>query len=439
MQQPVLLIRYNYYIMLNKLFQQSDIPPKYHSNFIHLYLDIAWFGVLSGSAVNFLSIYATRLGATGFQIGMLSAVSAIINLMLAIPAGYWIEQRPIGRAVFSTSVYYRLGFLLWIFLPWMFTNQQQIWALIGITFLMAIPFTPLSVGFNALFAASVPIQYRAHVAGIRNVTLAITYMLTSLLSGYLLKNIPFPTGYQIVFAIGFFGAAMSSLHLYFIKPLPAESTAPQTAPVLRPTEASKDASISQARPARGILSALRLDIWSTPFRNILLALLAFHLTYYITTPLYPLFNVHILKLNDNNIGIGTALYYLTMLIGSTQFRRVAHRYGNKTVTALGVMGMALYPFLLALSHEVWQFYGISFLGGFTWAMVGGAYANYMLEHIPHDDLPAHLAWYNIVLNFSILASSLLGPAVAGLIGLAPALIVFGILRVIAGVVILKWG
>jgi Na+/melibiose symporter-like transporter len=294
-----------------------------------------------------------------------------------------------------------------------------------ITFFMAIPLTPLSVGFNALFAASVPTQYRAHVAGVRNVTLAITFMATSLLSGYLLKNIPFPIGYQIVFAIGFFGAAMSSLHLYFIKPLQAESTA--TAPA------------SLAKSTRSIFSTLRLDIWSTPFRNVLLALFAFHFTHFITNPIYPLFNIRVLHLNDNNLGIGTALYYLTMLIGSTQFRRIAHRFGNKNVTALGVIGMALYPFLLALSHEVWQFYGISFLGGFTWAMVGGAYANYMLEHIPHDDLPAHLAWYNIILNFSILASSLGGPAIAGQIGLAPALILFAVLRIIAGAAILKWG
>jgi MFS family permease len=171
----------------------------------------------------------------------------------------------------------------------------------------------------------------------------------------------------------------------------------------------------------------------------LLALLAFHFTHFLTNPLYPLFNVRVLRLNDNNLGIGTALYYLTMLIGSTQFRRVAHRIGHKKLVGLGLAGMALYPFLLALSHEVWQFYGISFLGGFTWAMVGGAYANYMLEHIPHDDLPAHLAWYNIILNFSMLVSSLVGPAIADQIGLAPALILFAILRILAGVVILKWG
>jgi len=86
--------------MLTRLFRQTDIPVKYHSNFLHFYLDIAWFGVLSGSAVNFLNIYATRVGATGFQIGMIGAMSAIVNLFLAIPAGHWLQKQQTGKAIF---------------------------------------------------------------------------------------------------------------------------------------------------------------------------------------------------------------------------------------------------------------------------------------------------------------------------------------------------
>ena len=205
--------------MINRLFRQTDIPKKYHSNFIHLYFDIGWFGILSGSAVNFLNVYAARLGATGLQIGFLAAASAVVNLLIAIPAASWIEKRNTNRAVFWSSIFYRLGYALWIPLPLISNPQLQIWALIAITFFMAIPLTPLGVGFNALFAESVPSNYRAHVAGIRNVVFAFTYMASSLLSGFLLENLSFISGYQIIFGIGFFGAAMSSLHLYFVRPL----------------------------------------------------------------------------------------------------------------------------------------------------------------------------------------------------------------------------
>jgi len=413
------------------LFHQSDVPEKYRSNFWHLYFDIAWFGVLSGTSVNFLNVYATRLGASGLQIGLLTAMAAVVNLFLAIPAGRWIEKHHTGRAVFWSSVLFRAGYFLWIPLRWIFDEQGQIWALIILAFLMAIPLTPLGVGFNALFAESVPDRFRAQVAGTRNVTFAIAYMLTSFGAGFILKSLSLETGYQVIFAIGAFGAAMSSYHLYHIRPMQEDIFPLQSAP-------QPDASPT-INPPRGLKAALRLDIWGTPFRNILLALFFFHLTHYLPTPLYPLFNVRVLNLNDNNIGTGTALYYLTVLIGSMQFRRIAQRYGNKKVTAWGAAGMAIYPFLLALSHTVWQFYAISFIGGFLFAMINGAYINYMLENIPPDDRPSHLAWYTIVLNIAILAGSLIAPGIAEMVGLVNALIVIAVLRVLAGGAILKWG
>lgn len=416
--------------MFNRILRQSDIPKKYHSNFIHLYFDIAWFGILSGSAVNFLNVYAARLGASGLQIGLIAAASAFVNLLIAIPAASWIEKRNINRAVFWSSIFYRFGYALWIPLPLIANPQLQIWALIAITFFMAIPLTPLGVGFNALFAESVPLNYRAHVAGVRNVVFAITYMASSLISGLLLKNLSFVVGYQLIFGIGFFGAAMSSLHLFFIRPL-KEIAAPQPTPIID--------SDQQTDSPRSILTAMRLDVIQSPFRRVLILLLCFHFAHYLTNPLNALYNVNILHLNDNSIGIGTALYYLTVFMGSTQLSKAVRRLGHKKVTGWGVVGMSTYPFLLALSHQVWQFYLVSIIGGFAWAFAGGAYANYMLEKIPPDDRPSHLAWYTMALNAAILLSSFVGPAVADGVGLVHALIIFALMRAMAGLAILKWG
>lgn len=417
--------------MLNKLFQQTAIPKEYQSNFLHLYLDIAWFGVLSGSTVNFLNVYATRIGASGLQIGLIGAMAAVVNLFLAIPAGRWLEKQNIGRAIFWTSVFYRIGFLGFIFLPNLFSDAVQVNAMIVLTFLMAIPLTPLGVGFNALFAEAVPTEYRAHVAGIRNVMTAVMFMLTSLISGYILENVAFPLGYQIVFAIGFLGAAMSSLHLYYVRPLAGEKTPRQT----QPTTATPP----QTAAPRKLSAVLRLDIWRTPYRAVLLGLFGFHLAQYLAVPIFPIFNVRVLNLTDDQIGLGTALFYLTVFLGSTQLRNVVHRIGNKRATGWGVLLMAMYPIFIAFSQNVTHFYIISILGGFAWSLSGGAYANYMLEYIPPHDRPPHLAWYNIILNVAVLVGSLAGPVIADGLGLFQALIIFGTLRACAGFAILKWG
>jgi len=414
-------------------FFPSTLPKEHRRNFIHLYFDIGWYGILAGSSVNFLNIYATRLGANGFEIGLLTAMSALVSLTLAIPAGHWIEGRPIGKAVFWSSVIYRIGFLLWIPLPWLFGPSAQIWALIVLALLMAIPLTPLSVGFNALFASAVPNEYRAHVVGIRNIVLSITYMISSIGSGYLLGRLAFPIGYQVVFGIGFLGAAMSSLHLYLIRPVVepnVNALHAKPGPAPRPAGTNKRSSF---------FSAIRADIWQTPFRVVLFALLLFHLTQNLPLPIFPLIQVNVLHLTDNQIGIGSAIFYFILLIGSTQLRSMVQRIGNQKVTAIGIVGMALYPIGLALSSTALHFYITSAIGGLASALATGAYANYLLEHIPADDRPAHLAWYNMVLNLCVLVGSLAGPLIANVIGLTTALFIFAAARILAGLAIFKWG
>lgn len=392
---------------------------------------MGWFGILSGSAVNFLMVYAARLGASALQIGLIGAVSAGVNLLVAIPAGHWVAHRNTGLAVFWSSVFYRLGYALLIPLPWLFPAQGQIWALIVITFLMAIPLTPLGVGFNALFAEAVPAEYRAHVAGMRNMVFSVAYMFSSLASGYILNAIAFPSGYQVIFTIGFIGAAMSSYHLYHVRPLKRDRIPPPTR--------SEPAPAPAADLPPGLASSLRLDVLRGPFGKVMLIMFFFHFAHNITTPIYPLYNVNVLNLTDNNIGTGTALFYLTVLFGSMRLHQWVGRMEHRGVTGWGMIGMALYPFILGLSHNVWQYYLVSVLGGFTWGMAGGAYANYLLEKIPGNDRPAHLAWYNVVLNAAILAGSFLGPAIADISSLSIALMIFAGMRLLAGATVLRRG
>ena len=426
----------------------APIPANYRENFRHLFYDIAWFGILNGSSLSFMSVYATRLGASGFQIGMLGAVPAIMSLALAIPASRYLQRNAIDKAVFRTSVYFRLGYLFWIPLPWLLNEAQQIWALIFIILLMGIPGTALAVGFNALFAEAVPPEWRAYVAGIRNVMLSITFVLTSLIAGWLLDKIPFPLGYQIVFGLGFLGAFMSSYHLYYVRPvLSADATRPATRIGDRARPGMFRILGDSHRPSVGLRllardtwrKLLRTDILRSPFLHVLTVLLFFHLGQYLALPLFPIYYVRNMGLSDQQIGIGQAVFYALVLLGSMQLARLSRRYSNKTIFGISAILMGIYPIILVNSSNFTDFIGLSMWGGAVWAMTGGALPNYLLENIPTNDRPAHLAWYNIVFNGAVLAGSLLGPLLADLNGLAEALILFALIRTFAGAIVLKWG
>jgi MFS family permease len=424
------------------------VPTAYRSNFTHLYLDIAWFGVLSGSAMAFIAVYAARQGATVFQLGLISAGPAIVNLISTLPAGRWLEKQPMGTAVFWTSVFHRAFYLLWIPLPTLLTPQGQIWTFIELILLMSIPGTALAVGFNALFAEAVPLEWRGQVAGTRNALLAATFTLTTLLCGQILTRLPFPMGYQIVFGIGFLGAALSSFHLWFVRPLPNGNAAPRNGRGLgdlawpgriRLADGLRSAVGLRFLTRSGGLRLLRTEIISGSFGKVMAVLFAFHVAQYLPIPLFPIYWVEKLHLSDQEISWGTAIFYATVLLGSIQLARLAQRLGNRRVTAVGAMLMSAYPALLALSRGLGLFLAASFVGGFGWSLMSGALNNYVLERVPQDDRPAHLAWYNLVLNAAILIGSLAGSFLAGKLELSTALALFAVCRLLAALSILRWG
>jgi hypothetical protein len=103
----------------------GPVPAQHRSNFLHLYADIAWFGVLSGSAIAFMAVFAARQGASAIQIGLLTAGPAVMNLFFTLPAGQWLKRRPVDRAVFWTSIFHRLFYLVWVLLPFSFRHPVR--------------------------------------------------------------------------------------------------------------------------------------------------------------------------------------------------------------------------------------------------------------------------------------------------------------------------
>lgn len=217
------LSRAKYRKLLAFLFPvQPGVPDNLRSNIRHLIWDIGWWGLLNGSTLSFMTIYAARIGANTNQIGLITAMPAVINLILALPVGSWLNNRPIDKSVFWSGIAQRFFYFLMIFLPWLLSDIFQIWVLILFTMLMSIPGSAIAVGFNALFAAAIPARYRGEVAGRRNAVFAITSIVSTLVCGQILTVLPFPFSYQVVFAIGFVGALMSIVHLKFVHPVTDE-------------------------------------------------------------------------------------------------------------------------------------------------------------------------------------------------------------------------
>jgi MFS family permease len=412
----------------------EPIPAEFRRNFLHLYLDIAWWGLLNGTTLVFLSIYASRLGASTFQIGLLTASPALVNLVCTFPSGRLLGRWSATSATRWSALIARAFYALLVPLPILLPGQAQIWVIIAITFLMNIPGTLTAISFNAFFAETVPPEYRAQIAGTRNALFALTTMLTSLAAGFILARAPFPAGYQIVFAIGFTGAAMSLVHLFLVRP-GRDGTVPAATYSARVNREVITADRAGRRAA--ILAALRLDVVRGAFGKILLLMFLLQFSIFVIAPVVPVYQVNVLKQSDQLISTGNAVFYVVYFLGSLQTRRAAARLGFQRETGLGLAVIAGALILFALAYQPWIYMIHLVFAGVGWALIGGGQVNFILERVPPDDRASYLAWYNLANNSALLLCGLLAPTVAGLIGLfgtlilavgLRALVAFGFLR-----------
>lgn len=414
---------------LRRYLQPSQpMPDEMRQNFVHFVMDIGWFGVLNATTLAFLSVYATRIHARPEQIGFLNAVPALMTMFLSLPSGTYLEKRSILKSVNVLGIVHRSFYFFLVLIPFVVNQQRQIDFLLALTFLMYIPYSAFSLSFNSLFGAAVPIEWRGYFAGTRNALFAVVTILISLVSGFLLKALTFPLGYQVVFGMGFVGAMMSSYHLSKIR-IPGGE-------ILQ-----RESQIAKVKIpiVERIRLTMRIEVLRGPFLRVLLVLTAFHFTQYLPVPLFPIYNVNVLGLSDQVISIGTAVFYASMFIGSLQHSRLVGRFGNRWVVGVGMILLATYPAILSLSKGPGLYLVANIFGGSAWSLCGTALFNYLLESVPADNRPVYLAWFSLLANFGALAGSLLGPVVSNAMGIVAALILFAALRAASGVAILRWG
>jgi len=396
-------------------------------NSIHLYFDMLWFGVLTGSTLSFLSIYAARIGASSFQVGMINGAQAIVNLLVALPAGHFLAKRPVNRMVFLSAIGQRIFYGMMILIPLFFEPQGQITAILAITFIMSIPGTSLAIGQNALFADSIPVENRGRVAGIRYAVLSITTIVSTLISGQILTAVVFPVNYQIVFGIGFLGAAMSGLHLKFVKP------------VFRADHTDEQLPMDMDDRKGAIKGFLRFDVLRGRYGTKLGLLFLFHLVQYMGIGLFPIYQVNVIHISDSVISIGNGIFYVLVFLVSIRLEKITRQIGYRKALGIGVGLLSIYPAFLTMSTDPALYLVANCFGGIAWGFTGGTIYNYVLEAAPAGGRAGYLSWYNLIYNAGILAGSLGGPALGQITNLNITLWVIAGGRLAAGLALFWFG
>ena len=401
------------------------IPPAvdgaFRTNFVHFLWDIGWWGLYTGTTAAFLSIYAARCGATPQQIGLLSALPALVSLLISLPAGRFLRRFPAGPATAVSAFVSRAMLVAYAVLPWLLTSEEQVNAILLMTILIAVPATFINISFSQMFIEAVPADWRGDMVGARNALSSIISFAITLISGQILTWLPFPAGYQVVFFIGFIGATMTAYHIAHIRPV-----APSPLP-------------PAPQGARRAALLPLLDDKARTYLRVIGLLFVFNLTNSMLGPLVPTLLVKTLGLSDATISVGTGVANMLVFTVSLFMARFTRRLGNRRATALGAMLLTLHAAALAMATDATFYLLAAVAGGLASGVLGTAQYNYHLENVPADGRSVWLSWNLLLGNTAVLLGALAGPAVAQLTGTATALTLLGALRFLFGLLILRWG
>jgi len=378
------------------------------------YVQIDAVGVsISNISAPFLPVFLTRLGASNFQVGLLSSMPGLTGLLFAILVGRFLQTRTNVVPWYSLSRLlvisaYALTGLLTLFV----SPEYTILATLVIWALATLPQTALAVAFSVVMNAVAGPEGRYQLLSRRWAIFGLTGVIGTFLVTRIIDIIPFPTNYGMMFLILSVGGFIS---FYFSSRI---SIPNQTPPPLAPGKSAWDS-------ARNYLSLLKQNPLFASFagkRFVYLSGLA------LSQPLMPLFFVRSMKASDSQIGSVNMAFTAVMLIGYFVWPRVSRRYGGRTVLLATTFGMILYPALTALAPGIGWVMFFAAIAGFFQGGLDLVFFDELMRTVPPEYSATFVALAQSMQYLSAILAPMLGTFLADYIGLGGALFLSAAIR-----------
>ena len=169
----------------------------------------------NNTSSNYIPIFAmTILGATNYQVGLISSLPPLIGLLMTVPAAIVLNRALEQRKLVAFSVLTaRLVFLLILFITYV-PGSIASWVLLGLIAFMSIPNTLANMGWQALIGNIIEENRRAHFFSDRNRLLTIVGLITTLIIGFFMRDVTNDvSAYQLLFAFTFIFGLMEMFFL----------------------------------------------------------------------------------------------------------------------------------------------------------------------------------------------------------------------------------
>ncbi|MEW6404793.1 MAG: MFS transporter, partial [Chloroflexota bacterium] len=280
------------------------------------YVQIDAVGVsISNVAAPFLPVFLTRLGATNFQVGLLSSMPGITGLILAILVGRFLQTRRNIVPWYSLSrLMVIMCYALTGILTLVVSEKVAIVATLAIWAFATLPQTALAVAFSVVMNAVAGPQGRYALLSRRWTIFGLTGVIGTFIVTRLINLVSFPLNYSIMFLILSLGGFVS---YYFSRKITLPDSPPPTTTGASPRDGMRNLlNILRANPAFLSFSSKRFVYFSAIV---------------LSTPIMPLFLVRNVHATDAQIGTINMTMTLVMLLGYYLWPRVSRLRGGRYV------------------------------------------------------------------------------------------------------------
>jgi len=368
--------------------------------------------VATNISSNYFPLFAiTILGATNYQVGLISSLPPLIALLMTIPAAILLNKASTQKKLVALAILLARLLLLFIALVVYIPNPSvKAWAFLIIVACISIPNTVATVGWQTFISGLIEEKRRGQFFSDRNRMLTIVGLFATLIIGVVMKDSSTTIlAYQVLFTLAF---GFGILEVLFL---------------MKHDEPGNMVEENQRKRKS-------MD-WSI-FRNrnyvyFLIAALFFNFAWQMAWGLFNIYNVRVAGATIFWISMFSVGSALVQFLSFPVWKRWAEKYTNMRVFIWSAIGMASTPFLVVLSTNLYYLTFINTVTGFFLSGTVLILFNLLLEQSPIESRTYCITTYNVLLAFVAFIAPQVGIFLLELFGMDIAMFISSGLRLLS--------
>lgn len=368
-------------------------------------LEGIFLSITNNIIINNNNLYATRLGASNFQISLVTSLPQLVGMIALIPGGMITDRMRNKRKMVITTlflvaiVYASIGFVP--LLP-----QHQVIAFLGLLALSAGPMTLYNASWQAYFSDVVDERERNRVYAVRTRWTFAVAITVPLITGTLLvsaKTVSAKIGYHQFFF--WIATLLILIQILVLKRISGGGVQPRQR-------------MSVLEIKREFVNLLR----NKRYMRFVVVALFFYMVWQSDWSLYYLAQVNYLKYNEQWLSFvvvgGATIQFLSIGFWS----RVNERFGMWSSMVLGALSLAIYPVAIIISTSLPLLIGkplfiaMIVLAGFGFTAILLNILQCLLQVIPKENKTLSISVYTVLITLSNVVMPMLGVEVYTALG-----------------------